>query len=382
MRTIKNLAVPQNSDSKFPFSTIRNETDTDTGTPVVEEIYGDLLTNIYKLLQSVGIVPTATQDSDVTQYQILEALKLLPNNLNDIERVLSLTSTTWNVPFNLDLLPNKYFYFARATEDYVAGTAYSFKGTTATQYGFTSSGFKASDELLIIIDTSGVRAYSLSFLGATSSEVFSVMGNPVAFNDTNKMYYQESGQLITDTPSVALLESIIRVELSNGTILLQDILILNGYALCFCLTPSSNTYFFRQFALSNLTVSAPVTLVGTSFANASDFAPYVYAIQGIVYVTNSMNTTANSYQISRLNFTAGTLTFASTTSIDVSFVKTSNAAIKSGLLYTMVSGVLESYSLTSGAKSSLGSYSGVAGQLIGFNGQVYFNSGEVAKKWF
>ena len=103
MRTIKNQNIPQNSDAKFPFSTILNETETNSGTPVIEEVYGDILTNIYKLLQVVGVTASETQDSDTSQYQILEALKLLPNSLNDIEQVLSLTTTTWNVPLNLDL---------------------------------------------------------------------------------------------------------------------------------------------------------------------------------------------------------------------------------------------------------------------------------------
>lgn len=382
MRTIKDSAIPQNSDAKFPFGTIRNETDTEDGTPVVEEVYGDILTNIYKLLQTVGITPTATQDSDTSQYQILEALKLLPNSLNDIEQVLGLSVTTWSVPFNLDFLPNKYFFVARASENYVAGTTYTFKGTTDTEYGFSSSGFKSGDEVLVIIDSSGVRAYSLSFLSDTATEVFSVMGTPLAFNDTNKMWYQEMGQLMSDVPSVDSLESIIRVDLSDGTVLLNDILVMNGYVLCFCLIPATNTYFFRQFILSDLSISAPVTLVGTTFDDADDFQPYVYAQQGVVYVTNSMNTTADDNEVSKLNFTAGNLTFVSTTTLDTGFVKTSNAVIKSGLLYTMILGVLESYNLTSGAKVSLGNYSGVAGQLFGFNGQVYFSSGEVAKKWF
>lgn len=382
MRTIKNISIPQNTDSKFPFGTIKNETDTEDGTPVIEEIYGDILTNIYKLLQSVGITPTATQDSDTSQYQILEALKLLPNSLNDIEQVLGLDLTTWSVPFDLDFLPNKYFFVARASENYVAGTTYTFKGTTDTEYGFSSSGFKSGDELLVIVDTSGVRAYSLSFLSGTATEVFSVMGTPIAFNDTNKMWYQEMGQLMSDVPSVDYLENIIRVDLSDGTILLNDILVMNGYVLCFCLIPATNTYFFRQFILSDLSVSLPVAIVGTTFDDTDDFLPYIYAQQGVVYVTNSMNTTADDNEVSKLNFTAGNLTFVSTTTLDTDFVKTSNAVIKSGLLYTMILGVLESYSLTSGVKASLGNYSGVAGNLFGFNGQVYFSSGEVAKKWF
>lgn len=382
MKTIAQLSIPKEVSSNFPFGAIINETDTEDGTPVIREIYNDILVNIYKLLETVVITPTGDEDNETAGYQILEALKLLPNVLNDIEQILSLSLTVWSVPFNLDFLPNKYFFVARASEDYVAGPSYTFKGITDTEYSFTSSGFKSGDELLVIIDTSGVRAYSLSFLSNAASEVFTVMGLPLAFNDTAKMWYQENGQLLSDVPSVDYLESIIRVDLSDGTIILNDILVMNGYVLCFCLVPASNTYFFRQFILSNLTVSAPVAIVGTSFSNVSDFSPYVYAQQGIVYVTNSMNTTANDYSISRLNFTPGTLTFASTTNLDASFVKTSNAVIKSGLLYTMISGVLESYNLSSGLKASLGIYSGVVGQLFGFNGQVYFSAGQVAKKWF
>jgi len=126
MKTIKNIAVPQDSSAQFPFSTIKNETDTENGTPVIREIYGDVLTNLYKLLQVVGITPTNTEDSDITQYQILEALKKLPNSLNDIEQVLSLSGLVWNVPLDTDYLPNKYFFVARASDNYVSGTTYTF----------------------------------------------------------------------------------------------------------------------------------------------------------------------------------------------------------------------------------------------------------------
>lgn len=384
MRTIKNLAIPQNSDAKFPFSTILNETDTEDGTPVVEEIYGDILTNAYKLLQEVGIVPTGTQDSDTSQYQILEALKILPNSLNDIEQVLSLSATTWGISFNLDYLPNKYVFVARASEDYVAGLTYSFKGSTATEYPFSSSGFKASDELLVIIDQSSVRAYSLSSLGGSSSEVFTVMGTPVAFNDTTKVWYQEEGKLMSDVPSVDYLENIIRVDISNGTVLLNDIFVLNGYVLCFCVIPATNDYFFRQFVLTDLSVSQAVSLSGASFSNASDFIPYVYAKQGLVLISNDMNTTTDDFSLSKFvyNPLGAVLTLSSTIDLDVSFVKTTNAAIKGDLLYTMISGILESYNVVSGTKLSLGTYSGVAGQIFGFNGEVYFTAGDVAKKWF
>lgn len=47
----------------------------------------------------------------------------------------------------------------------------------------------------------------------------------------------------------------------------------------------------------------------------------------------------------------------------------------------MIAGVLESYNLTSGAKTSLGTYPSTTGDLFSYNGQVYYGSGEVAKKW-
>jgi len=383
MRTIKQLVVPQNSEAKFPFSTIQNETDLLDGTPVVEEIYGDVLTNLYKLLQVVGLTATGTQDSDITQYQILEALRKLPNTLNDIEQILTLTGTIWSIPLPIELLPNKYFFVARATDAYVAGGIYTFEGSGATSYSFSSSGFKAADELLLIIDTSGVRAYSLAFLDEISDEIFTVMGLPIAFNDSNKMYYQSGGNLISDVPSIDYLESIIRVDVSDGTVLVNDIFVSNGYVLCFCLIPSTNTYLFRQFALTDLSVSAAVTLSGTSFASASNFSPYVYMKQATVYVTNAMNANANDYSITKLIYSVGaaTLTLSSTLDLDATFVKTSNSVVKNELLYTLITGVLSSYSLTTGTKVVLGDYGSINGNLFGFNGKTYFSSGEVAKAW-
>lgn len=383
MRTIKNLVVPQNDDAKFPFSTIQNETATDEGTPIIEEIFGDVLTNNYKLLQEVGIAPTGTQDSDETQYQILEALKKLPNVLNDVEQILILNGSVWGVPFNLDYLPNKYIFIGRASEDYVKGATYTFKGSSDTAYGFISTGFKSGDDLLVVIDTSFVRAYSLT-ANTAITEVFAVMGTPVAFNDTNKMWYQDGGQLLSDVPSVNNLESVIRVNMSDSTIILNDMFVIGGHVLCFCLNPSTNNYFFRHFSLTNLTASTAVTLSGAAFSNASDFMPYAYAAAGVIYISNGMNTNTDDFDFTKLNYngTAGTLTFVSSSDVHSSFVNTTNAVIKAGLLYTMVSGVLKSFNLTSGAVVALGSYSGVAGQIIGFNGFVYFNSGEVCRKWF
>jgi hypothetical protein len=216
-----------------------------------------------------------------------------------------------------------------------------------------------------------------------SNEIFTVMGAPVAYNDTDKVWYQESGKLLSDAPSVNELESVIRVNTSNGTVLLNDIIVMNGRVICFCVIPSTNTYFFRQFSLSDLSVSVALT-TSVAFGTSSDFSPYIYADSGFIYITNDMNTSADNFSISKFSYnpTAASLTFVSSVDLDSSFEKTTNAVIRSGLLYTMVSGILNTFNLTTGIKASIGNYSGVVGQIFKLNGQVYFTSGQVGKKWF
>lgn len=385
MRTIKNLDVPQNSDAKFPFSTIQNETDTLNGTPVVEEIYGDLLTNIYKLLQSVGITPTETQDSDTSQYQILQALQQLPNSLNDIEQVLSLNATTWSVGFNLTTLPNKYFFFARASENYVVGTSYSFEGTDENPLSFTSSGFKASDELLVIIDTDEVRAYSLSVLSGAKEEVFSVLGQPLSYNDSDKMYYFEDGKLYSDTPSVNDLQLIARNQLEDSTFEIVEMVIISGYVLCLGIG-AALPYYFIQFPLNDLTDLQLVNVLGDTLGGSTDYKPYLYVQDSNnIFVSNQLNQSADDNKFTRLFYTPSIarLTYANVYEYENSFTKTTNAVvIGNSLVYTLVSGNLKRYVYDGGTVDDLGTFPNALGRLINFNGNVYLLNGEVAKKWF
>jgi hypothetical protein len=387
MRTIKNLDVPQNSEAKFPFSTIQNETDTVNGTPVVEEIYGDLLTNIYKLLQSVGITPTETQDSDTSQYQILQALQQLPNSLNDIEQVLSLTATTWSVNLDLEILPNKYFFFARTSDAYVVGTIYSFEGTDENPIPFTSSGFKASDELLVIIDTDTVRAYSLSLLSGAKEEVFSVLGQPLSYNDSDKMYYFEDGKLYSDTPSINDLQTTIRNFLDDSTVIICDVAIIKGYVFCFCMYPSNMTikYIFFQFDLTDLNTAIYVDVDGVTLQTSFDYSPYMYVNNDVkLFFTNNINFSTDGFKLMKFTYTPEShrISLVSENPVNSDFVKTTNAVIKQNYLYTLIGGDLKKYSLTDETVENLGTFPNALGRLINFNGNTYFLNGETAKKWF
>lgn len=384
MKVLGNLDIVKKSDINLPFGAgIQNETDSQDGTPVVDDIMQDVLSNLYQLLKLAKITPTDNFDSNATQYQIVEAIKQLPNSLNDIEQVLSLDGDIWMVPFDLSILPNKYFFVARASDNYIGGRIYSFQGTGPTTYGFSSTGFSSGDEMIVVIDHGTVRAYSLTST-ITQKEVFTIMGAPLSFNDGNEIYYFEDGKLITDRPSIKDLQVVLQSEYEDSSLVLIDVFIIGGFALCYCFIPSGNQYFFRQFSLDDLSASLLVTLVGASFGTSDDFAPYVYVSGSSLFITNALNYSAIDLEIVKLNYDPAdpSLTLALTIALDGPFAKTSNAVIKTNLLYTMIDGILTRYSLISGVRELVGAFPVVSGQLFWFNGSAYYSSGEVAKKWF
>jgi len=383
MRVLGNQPYVKDTNADMPFgATIQNETETQEGTPVVEEVLGDILMNLYRLLELTGITPTDDQDSDSTQYQIIEALKKLPNTLNDVERILSLSTTVWSTDLKLSILPNKYFFFARASDDYNSALAYTFKGIDATpSYNFTSSGFSASEELLVVIDTSGVRAYSLN-VNKSDKEITLAMGNPLSFNDTANLMYEDNGNVYTDLPSSNQLQTIIRSDSTIADLIVNDIYLIQGHILCFCISPTEGRYRFYQFTIDNLTTSEEID-VSSIFGDGTDYSPYVYTDGVYLYATNIANTVTEDFEIIKLSYNPDTPEIASvlTVSIDPTFVKTSNACVKDGKLYTLVGGSLASFNLTTGVKTILGVYDSVVGRIFNFNGNIYFTSGEVGKKW-
>ena len=381
MKKISQLSVPKQVDADFPNGAIINETDTQDGTPVIREIYNDVLVNLYKLLDVTGITANGNEDSETNGYQIIEALRKLANTQNDIEQVLTLTGSFWSVPFELEILPNKYFFFARPTDGYNSALSYTFKGSGSTVIPLTSpSGFNLNDELLVIIDNSTVRVYSLSILTSSSSNVPTTLGSPISFNNSSKMYYFESGNLLSDVPKINLIQSTIRTEFSNGTINVLDMFVLKGKLLCFCVVTDTKRYAFFQF---NLTDFDSPEYVDYPIPDIDNFYPYCYTDGDYVYLTNNGNTNSDNFKLVKINYDEvnAIMTNNSDISLDASFVKTTNTVITSNKLITLVNGVLDSYSLISGIKTNIAILNGVNGQLFMFNGSPYFCSGEIAQKW-
>jgi hypothetical protein len=164
MRSLKDnqALTPVQVDGNFPFGAIIDETGSALGTAVVREIYNDVLVNLYKLLSITGNPTNGIEDSEGTSYQLLGALQQLYNLLTDVERVLTLASGIFTIDLDITLSPNKCIFFAKVVGGYTAGNAYTFMGSKSSPvYGFTSpTGFNSGDNLLLILDQSGVRAYS------------------------------------------------------------------------------------------------------------------------------------------------------------------------------------------------------------------------------
>jgi hypothetical protein len=96
-----------------------------------------------------------------------------------------------------------------------------------------------------------------------------------------------------------------------------------------------------------------------------------------------MNTNSDNFNVTRLNYSvvASTLTLVSSVNLNNTFEKTTNTVIFGANIYTMVSGVLNRFNLTTGVKTVIATLPSVAGQIFGFDASIYFSSGEVAKKW-
>lgn len=226
MKVLANLDLPKKTDANLPFGkTIQDETDTLQGTPIVADVLQDLFSNFYKLLELTGTAPTNQFDSNLTQYQIINALKKLPNTLNDVERVLTLEEETiWNIDIDFSLLPNKYFFFARASEDCVYGTSYSIKDAVGNEYDFTSDAFKTGCELLVIFDTDGVRAYPLS---KKETLVYEAIYSQITTGDpsVNTIFKSEHNLVTEVTRSTA---GFYRVGLSDYSNILVEVIPMGG----------------------------------------------------------------------------------------------------------------------------------------------------------
>lgn len=119
MRNKLNQANINNSDpSNYPNGRIRNNTGSNNGTPVNEEVYGDLHEMKDKLMRLYGIEYNNLPDNETNGYQLIDALVALASK-NDF--ILDLTTSGGNlrVALKLGKLKNNESFIVKASSDWV-----------------------------------------------------------------------------------------------------------------------------------------------------------------------------------------------------------------------------------------------------------------------
>jgi len=142
-----------NSDLvNYPDGRVRDNDGTNNGTPVNRSVYGDLHSNISKLMRLYAITPSGLPDNETNGYQLIEALRGLASK-NDFIYPLSTNGTILNVDIKFSqMLDNEYIVclaaFNKASETQI-------KGIGAGTFAITYSGNFKTNEYVRVIKTSG-----------------------------------------------------------------------------------------------------------------------------------------------------------------------------------------------------------------------------------
>jgi hypothetical protein len=390
MRTLKELGYPQDTDvSKFPDGQIRNETDLSQGTPVTREVYGDILTNFYKLLRSTGVSPTQTEDSELTQYQIIQALKLLANDLNDIKHILTVGGTSISIGINFDLLPNNYVLICQISDTLSSLTTYTLEGTgLATQSIEVLKDIEPSEIVVLILNSAGGKIYHLNQSEANQTGTGSIetaYGSPISFNESSDSLYFSSGVLITDFPLSFQIQSNIRSTFTNSNLVALEAILHKNHLIC--LVFDSVLLEYRLFAVNKNNYNSTPVEIAIDSIDGVDNQPYMYCDGTYVYFTNSnssLNQSVNDYSIGRFIFNevAVTMTHNSTINLDVNFSKTTNIFINgsSSEIFSLINGEFYRWNFSGTAGQLLLILNTLNGVIFKMNSFNYYTNGNIAKK--
>lgn len=154
MRNKGTLVNIDNSDlGVYPSGRIKNNTGAGDGTPVNEEVYGDLHEMKDKLMRLYGISYNGLPDNETNGYQLIEALVALASK-NDFCLPLNSVADVLTVPLKIGKLKDNEFFILKASIDKNVET--TIKGTldNVTKAVTFLGDFKAN-EYVRMINTPG-----------------------------------------------------------------------------------------------------------------------------------------------------------------------------------------------------------------------------------
>lgn len=373
MRNLKDQnLVHDNNYALFPFGAIINEDTDQEGTPVVREVYNDLLMNIYAFLNDRGVIFNNQEDNEQNGYQLIEALRKNINVLNDTEKILNLNNNIWEIDLDFNFLPDKYFVFARASENYSSNVKNIFGASGGrVEYSFESTGFKSGDELLLIIDKSKVRAYNVSDKQTDVSKGpsgIAVFGTPLRYiSSLQTIWYEEKGRVFTNQPKSFTLENMIRTKEGNQQLQLLETFEIDSKFVSLILNPANNEIFFYVFYYSGYLSLFKLEFVGNIVNNNNgiDFNVHIYFDGSYLYISNRTNSSNEDNVLDRylLDLVNNQLIYENTITLHNLFVKTTSSIADEVGITNYINGKLWRYE-----------YSGtisVLGEEIMLNGSIF-----------
>lgn len=377
MRTLKNLGFPQDGDdSLFPDGQIRNETSTQQGTPVVREIYGDILTNIYKILRDAGLDPNELEDSENNGYQLLKALKIFSNELNDLSQVITVSANSMSVNFDFDSLPNDYVFIGVLSNPISSSTSYTLSGLGSNTLNFNSAlTVPASSIVLVTLSQPDIN---LTPLGIESQRSFLLTPytGVISYNSTDNVTYMSDGYLINNNPESFNIQQTIRIYENDASYKIADSVIHKDKLIVIAKAEEAKRYSFYIFSLNELTT------VENKFEydqdGTLDHLPFLYANSDFLFLTNNGNNSSSDNILDKIDFDTSTgLSKVSEITLNQNFQKTTNAFVRNDSIFTYISGNLNEYNF-SGDENFRFFINNINGQLFSQNDKIYITSGELA----
>jgi len=86
-RSLENKENVEPVDSDYPYGRIKDNTGSDNGTPINEDVYGDFHQFFARMFAESGLTYNELPDNDYSGFQYYEALKTLVGNIFNIEWV-------------------------------------------------------------------------------------------------------------------------------------------------------------------------------------------------------------------------------------------------------------------------------------------------------
>ena len=389
MRTIKQLNVPKEQDLvKFPNSTILNETDTNDGTPVVREIYGDILTNLYAFCVDRGIIPNEIEDNEVNGYQILDALRLNVNKLNDVHRVLEKVSeNVYRIDIDFNIISDRYPIFVKSPENILLIESFrkiiyleDSKGVRKI-INFNKQVF-SGDELLFIISDE-VTAVNLIHNDLYEDKVeLNIQGVPLSYSTSNLNDYLDNNTLIYNDGS-----SIDLSQFLDPNIIIRDMVLLNDFYFIFCIDSSNDKLHLYKYKRGDNNVEE-ILIQGINDNNQTPglrtSSAQMYVFKNNIAFSHKGGNVFNPYIISMFNYDGSNLLkHVSDVTLDNSFNGSSSYFMENDsiIMADTLSQDLYKYNFSGGKESIYKIKQNIVNLYTKNTNDRYIQVDETAVKW-